>query len=481
MATLAEIYDWFMTGKKPTQAQFWASWGSFWSKGESIPQSSISNLTTVLNAKAEKAQFDAHKTDENAHTALFTAKESKNQKGVASGYAPLNEFAKIANEYLNVVNDLVTGGATSLASAETVKTLKTQIEGINALLTSNDVNLDTVQEIIDAIKIVENSLSSILVNDLTTGGTTKALTAEMGKLLQDTKLTASVATDAEAQITATVTEDNKLVSRSKLHNWWTWTKSRPQSISGIWTFVTNLEIKGGQLNVVPTTGSYPSTSMDASGIYAFNSATSSMRLLSGFGGALRCDNNGYIMMILAPLLTGNRNIYYPNQGGTLAIKSDFLTPPAGTAVTPSIIIPNGILTTIPQNGAIERDANGLLWETHNGVRSQFGQRPYKVYVAKVYQRDYDDPVVSVLENTIGTIVWTRINTGRFNATLTGAFTLGKSVCLQNGLVIFDSADDNDGRLYATATINEFIIEINNSTTGGDSIFDNHIIEFRVYN
>lgn len=58
MATLSDIYNWFMTGKKPTQAQFWASWGSFWNKGESIPQSAISNLSTVLNAKAEKSQLD---------------------------------------------------------------------------------------------------------------------------------------------------------------------------------------------------------------------------------------------------------------------------------------------------------------------------------------------------------------------------------------------------------------------------------------
>lgn len=184
MASLAEIYDWFMTGKKPTQPQFWASWGSFWNKGEQIPQSSISGLPGVLNAKAEKAQFDAHKTDENSHAGLFAGKEDKTQKGVAGGYVPLDEFVKIANEYLTIVNDLVTGGATSLASAETVKTLKTQIDGINTLLTSNDVNLDTVQEIVDAIKTVETSLSTILVNDLTTGGTTKALTAEMGKTLK---------------------------------------------------------------------------------------------------------------------------------------------------------------------------------------------------------------------------------------------------------------------------------------------------------
>lgn len=184
MVTIAQIYDWFMTGKKPTQAQFWASWGSFWNKLEQIPQSAIAGLTTVLNAKAEKAQFDAHKTDTAAHAALFDAKEDKTQKGVAGGYVPLDEFVKIANEYLTIVNDLVTGGATSLASAETVKTLKTQIDAINTLLTSNDVNLDTVQEIIDAIKTVQTSLSTILVNDLTTGGTTKALTAEMGKTLK---------------------------------------------------------------------------------------------------------------------------------------------------------------------------------------------------------------------------------------------------------------------------------------------------------
>lgn len=217
MATLSQIYDWFMTGKKPTQAQFWVSWGSFWHKEETIPQSAISNLATTLSAKTENDQFNAHKTDtaahatlfddkldknvfENhetdalAHAALFADKEDKNQKGIAGGYAPLDEFVKIASGYLNIVNDLVTGGSTVLASAETVKTLKGQIDAINLLLTSNDVNLDTVQEIVDAIKTVETSLSTILVNDLTTGGTTKALTAEMGKTLKvliDTKLSES--------------------------------------------------------------------------------------------------------------------------------------------------------------------------------------------------------------------------------------------------------------------------------------------------
>ncbi|WP_311260686.1 hypothetical protein, partial [Xanthomonas sp. WCS2017Cala2-12] len=55
---------------------------------------------------------------------------------------------------------------------------------------------------------------------LTTGGTTKALTAEMGKQLQETKLEGVIATDEETQIEEEVLEDNKVISRSKLFNWW---------------------------------------------------------------------------------------------------------------------------------------------------------------------------------------------------------------------------------------------------------------------
>lgn len=174
-----------MTGKKPTQAQFWASWGSFWNKDEAIPQSAISNLSAVLNAKAEKSQLQGHTTDPLAHAELLSGFEIKSEKGEANGYVPLNEFVKISSQFLNIVNDRITGGADALFSAEQGKILQTQINGINALLSSDDLNLDTVQEIIDTIKAVETSLETILVNDLTTGGTTKALTAEMGKSLKN--------------------------------------------------------------------------------------------------------------------------------------------------------------------------------------------------------------------------------------------------------------------------------------------------------
>ena len=63
-------------------------------------------------------------------------------------------------------------------------TIQTQINAINTLLTSDNINLDTIQEIVDAIEIVQTSLNTILINNLTSGGVTKALTAEQGKVLK---------------------------------------------------------------------------------------------------------------------------------------------------------------------------------------------------------------------------------------------------------------------------------------------------------
>lgn len=181
MAFKDTVKEWFKTGLKPTQTQFYSKFDFLRWKDEKIPISDIEQIESILNAKAEAAVVTNHLNTADAHQALFNLKQNLAEKGEVNGYAPLNEFALIASQYLNIVNDLVTGGATALLSAEQGKVLQTQVNAINTLLTSDNVNLDTVQELVDAIETVQMSLSTILVNDLTTGGTTKALTAEMGK------------------------------------------------------------------------------------------------------------------------------------------------------------------------------------------------------------------------------------------------------------------------------------------------------------
>lgn len=118
MVTLAEIYNWFMTGKKPTQAQFWASWGSFWNKSESIPQSAILNLTTVLNAKAEKSQFDAHKIDTAAHAGLFDELQT-NKVNVIAGQGLISDAEK--SRLSTVFNFDNSGNVTALNAEATTR------------------------------------------------------------------------------------------------------------------------------------------------------------------------------------------------------------------------------------------------------------------------------------------------------------------------------------------------------------------------
>ncbi|KIA93927.1 hypothetical protein OA93_20935 [Flavobacterium sp. KMS] len=234
------ILGWFKTGKKPTQTQFWASWQSFWHKDEMIPQSSITNLVSTLDAKVEKSQFETHKSDKIAHADLFETKEDKAQKGLADGYAPLDSFAKLTSQYLDIVNDLVSGGSNSLLSAEQGVVLQNQIKSINILLASDNINLDTLQKIVNAIEAVQVLLSTILVNDLTTGGTTKALTAEMGKTLK-------VLIDS---LTTIISEKEPLITGGETGQYYdynkTWQSIPTVDISGKQDIVNQIEVGTSQ-------------------------------------------------------------------------------------------------------------------------------------------------------------------------------------------------------------------------------------------
>lgn len=49
---LNTIKNWFKTGLKPTQAQFWNTWDSFWHKDDTINISDIEGLQDALDQKA---------------------------------------------------------------------------------------------------------------------------------------------------------------------------------------------------------------------------------------------------------------------------------------------------------------------------------------------------------------------------------------------------------------------------------------------
>ncbi|WP_268846725.1 hypothetical protein [Flavobacterium aestivum] len=71
IVSLNVIKNWFRTGLKPNQEQFWDTWDSFWHKNDKIPASSIEGMDALLNGKASKAVLDDHLINKNAHHELF--------------------------------------------------------------------------------------------------------------------------------------------------------------------------------------------------------------------------------------------------------------------------------------------------------------------------------------------------------------------------------------------------------------------------
>lgn len=118
------IKDWFRTGLKPTQAQFWAWMDSYWHKDEKIPITAIDDIETIFNEKADAEALTNHLTDANAHAALFDTKEDKTEKGEANGYVPLNEYGKIASQYLGFFYiKSITGASYNVTDADNLTEL----------------------------------------------------------------------------------------------------------------------------------------------------------------------------------------------------------------------------------------------------------------------------------------------------------------------------------------------------------------------
>ncbi len=119
---------------------------------------------------------------------------------------------------------------------------------------------------------------------------------------------------------------------------------------------------------------------------------------------------------------------------------------------------------------------GELNQVVNGL-----ELPYRVYTALLTQSEENPPVATVLDNTIGDIVWSYSSVGEYTGTLIGAFTLNKTA----GFLGSDFANLNSGgRLSNTNgdidTVN--VQTFNLSTVSqSDDILLNTFIEIRVYN
>lgn len=105
--------------------------------------------------------------------------------------------------------------------------------------------------------------------------------------------------------------------------------------------------------------------------------------------------------------------------------------------------------------------------------------PYKVYSALLSQAGTSAPTATVLENTIGTIVWTRDSAGRYKGTLEGAFTQNKTSVLL-GPNTTGAVDLTTGYQYDTDEDNIYVDSYNIPDGEYQDALHLTTIEIRVY-
>jgi hypothetical protein len=110
---------------------------------------------------------------------------------------------------------------------------------------------------------------------------------------------------------------------------------------------------------------------------------------------------------------------------------------------------------------------------------QANARPYKVYVAVLNQTGTSAPVATVIENTLGgTVVWSYVALGVYDATLTGAFNSAKTAVFFNKGEVNGTVSGKSGAFAHTLNTVRVITVSNGFSADGE--VRNSTIEIRVY-
>ena len=116
------LQNWFVTGAKPTQEQFWAWQESYWHKGESIPTEKILGLSEVLANKAD-AEMLQHKanldTSNLTNEHVLAWKKALGVGELPSNIATIDEGNKQGNTYTKTkIDELLENSGKNIANTD---------------------------------------------------------------------------------------------------------------------------------------------------------------------------------------------------------------------------------------------------------------------------------------------------------------------------------------------------------------------------
>jgi hypothetical protein len=160
--------------------------------------------------------------------------------------------------------------------------------------------------------------------------------------------------------------------------------------------------------------------------------------------------------------TFNNNVILPGANALVFGKGNVVT-----AGTNGVIVGDG--QTLSEDGMVV--SNLTVTGTMNGDVVV----PYKKYIATISQTGTADPTVTVLENTIGDIVWTRFAVGNYAGTLVGAFPDADKT--------YAIVGQNNGNFYNLGwnTIDDLLLLSSDpANISTDGLLNNTTIEIRTY-
>jgi len=205
------LKSWFKRGLKPLASQFEAWIDSYWHKEEQIPTSKIEGLEETLIKKIDREAVAGIVNEAISHIAIPDA--TLTQKGIVqlsstpglteteaatpllvatSADAAKNGAIAEAETQLSAAVDGLRGGVP--AEGDTLKKLHDLITLLQSLVSSDDVNLDTVKEIVAFIKNNKDVIDTIatskvaiadIVDSLTSTAANKPLSANQGRMLSE--------------------------------------------------------------------------------------------------------------------------------------------------------------------------------------------------------------------------------------------------------------------------------------------------------
>jgi hypothetical protein len=118
----------------------------------------------------------------------------------------------------------------------------------------------------------------------------------------------------------------------------------------------------------------------------------------------------------------------------------------------------------------------------NKIANSPGALPYKVWSGFLTQSGTSDPVATVLENTIGSIVWSYSSFAPGAYEVVGTLPLGKSFVIAGPPNTYGPFANVVLGTFAQVLANKIIIKSTNSSgVMQDGLLYNHFIEIRVYN